>query len=263
MPASGATRNLSSRIQAPGASPGTWGIKATPLSAPPGVCPTFRCGRARAYTTSQSPGSRRGLLWAAHSAMGGTSRGKQDCDPDLRLASGATRNLSSRIQAPGASPGTWGIKATPLSAPPGVCPTFRCGRARAYTTSQSPGSRRGLLWAAHSAMGGTSRGKQDCDPDLRLASGATRNLSSRIQAPGASPGTWGIKAAPLSTPPGVRPTFRCGRAGSYATSQSPGSRRRLLWAAHPAMGGTSRGTHAPPAGFEPLIRVVIDHYRSS
>ncbi len=49
------------------------------------------------------------------------------------------------IQAPGASPGTAGTNATPLSIPPRVCAAFRQGVARLSAASQSPGSRRGLF----------------------------------------------------------------------------------------------------------------------
>ena len=59
------------------------------------------------------------------------------------------------IEAPGASPGTAGCHAVPLAMPPGVRAAQSAGpdvhgSARLHTTSQSPGSRRGLLCPGNS-----------------------------------------------------------------------------------------------------------------
>ena len=117
-------------IQAPGASPGT--------AVPPAMPPEVRAARGdrqvcvcvgvKRYATSQSPGSRRGLLWR--------------------------REPGEFIQAPGASPGT--------AVPPAMLPEVRAARGdrqvcvcvgvKRYATSQSPGSRRGLLWRRDLAL---------------------------------------------------------------------------------------------------------------
>ena len=172
------------------------------------------------------------------------------------------------IEAPGASPGTAGTKAAPLAMPPGVGVAYRRSDDSPYATSQSPGWRRGLLWPAMALWnaerapatrplvklrpGMRVRGRL-CHPCGGPAPVAHHAVWELIEAPGASPGTAGTKAAPLAMPPGVGVAYRRSDDSPYATSQSPGWRRGLLWPAMALWNAERAPATRPPARCSPTL----------
>jgi|GEM_PF-5886474 len=230
-------------IEAPGREPGDCGslghpaIHATPLSR---VRDAFQPNHIRWYATSQSPGSRRGLVWPPVGCR--PIRGSRRVSATAVAGSGGSlANAGSHRSPLGASPGTAGRWATPPSMPPRFpgCAT-RFGRTTSDgTPRRSPPARAEGLYGR---LSGADRSEDPavCPPRQSLEAVALWPMPDQIEAPGREPGDCGslghpaIHATPLSR---VRDAFRPNHVCWYATSQSPGSRRGLVW---------------PPVGCRPI-----------